>query len=419
MANNQASRVTQHLESVNAAPWKHSAVNLVSREFKADPFPFYARLRAEQPVCCVKVSLLPGVRQAWLVTRYDDVVMVLKDSRFSKSRLSATKPPWVPGFAKPLERNMLDLDEPDHTRLRTLVHKAFTPAMVERMRERIQGIADQLLDAVEHKHSMDLVRAYALPLPLTVIVELLGIPLKDRDRFHRWCKAVITTPTLLNMLRAFPSLMAFMRYLRRLVRRLRSTPQDGLLTALVQVEEAGDRLSEDELLAMAVLLLIAGHETTVNLIASGTLALLQHPEQLKLLRGNPSLIGPAVEELLRFTNPLETATERFTREDVAVAGTTIPRGVVVLAAIASANRDETQFRNPDTVDITRENNRHLAFGQGAHFCLGAPLARLEGQIAINTIVRRLPGLQLAVPAESLRWRATPILRGLEALPVRF
>jgi len=213
--------------------------------------------------------------------------------------------------------------------------------------------------------------------------------------------------------------VAFMHYLRRLFRQLRSTPQDGLLSALVQVEEAGDRLSEDELLAMAFLLLIAGHETTVNLISSGTLALLQYPGQLELLRGNSSLIKPAIEELLRYTNPLETATPRYALEDITIAGLTIPRGALVLAVIASANRDERQFDRSGLLDITRENNRHLAFGQGTHFCLGAPLARLEGQIAINTLLRRLPCLKLAVPVESLRWRATPVLRGLEALPVRW
>jgi cytochrome P450 len=399
----------------------YSSVNIVSREFKADPFPFYARLRAEQPVCRVKL----GRQDAWLVTRYDDVVALLKDSRFAKDRVKALTPeqlgkqPWMPDFARPLLRNMLDLDEPDHTRLRTLVHKAFAPSMVERLQGRIQTIAGQLLDAMQSKGSMDLVRDYALPIPLTVIVELLGIPPQDRHRFHRWSKAIVKTPTTFNMLRALPSIRAFMRYLRQLVRQLRSTPQEGLLTALVQVEEAGDRLSEDELLAMAFLLLIAGHETTVNLIASGTLALLQHPDQMELLRSDPALIKPAVEELLRYTNPLETATERFAREDVTIAGVTIPRGALVFAVIASANRDASQFEDPDRLNLAREKNRHLAFGHGAHFCLGAPLARLEGQIAIRTLVRRLPDLRLAIPVESLRWRTTPILRGLEALPVRF
>ena len=396
--------------------FESSSVNIISREFKADPFPFYARLRAERPVCCIAV---PGLGRTWLVTRYDDVVAALKDSRLAKNPLHASEQPWLPGFAKPLQRNMLDLDDPDHARLRILVHKAFTPSMVERLEERIQRICNQLIDAVTHKSSMDLVRAYALPVPLTVIMELLGIPTDDRDRFHSWSKALVKTPTKSNMLLALPSLVAFMHYLRRLFRQLRSTPQDGLLSALVQVEEAGDRLSEDELLAMAFLLLIAGHETTVNLISSGTLALLQYPGQLELLRGNSSLIKPAIEELLRYTNPLETATPRYALEDITIAGLTIPRGALVLAVIASANRDERQFDRSGLLDITRENNRHLAFGQGTHFCLGAPLARLEGQIAINTLLRRMPSLKLAVPVESLRWRATPVLRGLEALPVRW
>jgi cytochrome P450 len=404
---------------VNTTHVEYPSVNLASREFKANPFPFYARLRAELPVCRVTVPLMPGINEAWLVTRYDDVVIVLKDSRFAKSRLHASKKPWLPRFAKPLERNMLDLDEPDHTRLRTLVHKAFTPAMVERLQERIQEIADQLIDAVQHKGSMDLVRSYALLLPLTVIMELLGIPSQDRDRFHRWSKAALKTPTPFNTLRALPAIWAFMRYLRPLIRQLRSTPQEGLLGALVRTEEAGDRLSEDELMAMTVLLLIAGHETTVNLISSGMLALLQHPDQLDLLHADPSLIKSAIEELLRYTNPLETATPRYTREDTTIAGVTIPRGALVLAVIASANRDEGQFDDPDRLDITREKNRHVAFGQGAHFCLGAPLARLEGQIAINTLLRRLRDVQLAVPVGALRWRTSPVLRGLEALPVRF
>jgi cytochrome P450 PksS len=393
-----------------------------SRAFKADPFPFYATLRVEQPVCRVR---LPDRQQAWLVTRYADVAACLKDARLAKDRHNATtvqqiaKQPWVPGFVRPLERNMLDLDDPDHARLRALVHKAFTPATIKRLRERIQVVADQLIDRMISKRSADLIAAYALPLPLTVIVELLGVPLADRPRFHRWSRAIVRPPTPLNLVRTIPSLFAFMQYLRGLVRRLRRDPQGGLLTALVQVEEAGDRLSEDELLAMAFLLLVAGHETTVNLVASGTLALLQHPDQMERLRADPTLIKPAIEELLRYANPLETATERYARDDLAIADVVIPRGALVLVVLASANRDETQFPDADRLDVSRTDNRHLAFGLGSHFCLGAPLARLEGQIAINTLVRRLPNIRLGAAAHSLRWRATPTLRGLEALPVRY
>jgi cytochrome P450 len=241
------------------------------------------------------------------------------------------KTPWVPSFLKPLERNMLDLDDPDHARLRALVSKAFTPRLIERRR---------------------------------------------------------------------------------------AEPEDDLLTALVRAEEAGDRLSEDELLAMAFLLLVAGHETTVNLIASGALALLEHPEQAEALRSDPSLTKPAVEELLRYTSPVELATERYAREDVEIAETTIPRGELVLAVLGSANRDEQHFEDPDTLDIGRDPNRHLAFGRGGvHHCLGAPLARMEGQISISALLRRFPHARLAVAPETLRWHRGLFLRGLRRLPL--
>lgn len=261
--------------------------------------------------------------------------------------------------------------------------------------------------------------AFALPLPLTVISELLGIPVAERAQFHLWTKKFLQPPSTLNMLLALPSLAALMRYFRQLFAQRRADPRDDLITALVQAEEAGDRLSEDELLSMVTILIIAGHETTVNLIASGTLALLQHPEQLALLRADPALIRPAVEELLRFTSPVAEATERYAREDVTWHGVTIPHGALTLGVLASANRDETVFERPDTLDITRQQNRHLAFGYGIHACLGMPLARLEGQIAINALIQRLPDLQLAVAVDQLRWRATPMVRGLERLPVQF
>ncbi len=395
-------------------------IEITDRHFKADPFPFYARLRAEQPVYRAKL----GRQDAWLVTRYDDVLALLKDERFSKDPQTRTPSqakhqPWVPGFLRPLQRNILDLDDPDHARLRGLVHKAFTPNRIEQMHGRVQAISDQLIDAVQAKGSMDLMKDFALPLPLTVIAELLGIPTADRYRFHQWTQAFLKTPTPINMLLAIPSLAAFMRYLRRLFAERRSHPRDDLLTALVQAEEAGDHMSEDELLAMAFLLIVAGHETTVNLIGSGVLALLQHPDQLALLRSDPTLIRSAVEELLRFAAPVEQATERYARTAVTIAGVTIPQGALTLAVLASANRDEEYFTQPDQLDITRAKNRHLAFGYGIHACVGMPLARLEGQIAINTLVQRLPKLRLAVAPTQLRWRATPHVRGLAALPVRF
>jgi cytochrome P450 PksS len=396
------------------------AVNLAGRAFKADPFPFYARLRDEAPA---HRTTLPTGEVAWLITRYDDAATVLKDERFAKDTANALTPEQAarqPWFRKPLKRNMLDLDPPDHTRLRALVHKAFTPRRVEEMTGRIKELTDELLDAALARGRMDLIRDYALPLPTTIIAEMLGVPARDRHRFHRWSSALVSAATSSwHLMKAVPSAWALMRYIRKTVDSRRDHPRDDLITDLVRAEEAGDHLSSAELTAMVFLLLVAGHETTVSLIGNGTLALLEHPDQKERLRADPGLIRPAVEELLRFASPVEMAKERYAREDVEVAGATIPRGEMVYAVIASANRDARQFANPDRLDIGREPNRHLSFGLGPHFCLGAPLARLEGQIAISALVDRAPRLRLDVEPRALRWRGGLILRGLEALPVSF
>ena len=397
--------------------------DLSSPQFKANPHPFYARLREEAPVWR---TTLPDKRRAWLVTRYKDVAGVLKDDGFAKDPLNAQDPeqraeaPWVPGFLKPLERNMLDVDEPDHRRLRTLVSKAFTPRLIERLRGRIEAICQELLDAMERKGRAELVRDYALPLPATVIAELLGIPAGDHRKFHRWSNRIVSISSGRDVWRALPAALAFVRYLRRMTELRRVLPEDDLISALVQAEEAGDSLSQDELLAMSFLLLVAGHETTVNLIASGTLALIEHPEQLENLKADPQLIKPAVEELLRYTSPIEIATERYAREDLEVSKTEVPRGELVLAVLGSANRDEQYFEDPDALDLARHPNKHLAFGRGGvHHCLGAPLARMEGQIAITALLRRFPDMNLAVTSESMRWRRGLFLRGLGRLPLEF
>lgn len=395
-------------------------VDLTSPAFKADPYPFYARLRAEAPVARV----MQNGRPFWLITRYDDVVALLKDERFVKDRSNiagaeaGSGTMWLPGILKPLLRNMLDRDPPDHTRLRSLVHKGFTPRLIARMDARIQSLADALLDAAAGRSSFDLIADYAQPIPMTIIADMLGVAPADRPKFQRWSRAIVSiSPSTMGMLRALPSIYLFMRFARRLIRDRRRDPQDDLVTALVQIEEAGDRLDEEELLAMIFLLLVAGHETTVNLIGNGSLALLRHPEQLARLRAEPALLETAVEELLRYDGPLETATERFARDDVTLHGITIPRGEVVYGVLAAANRDERQFPDPDTLDISRQPNRHIAFGHGIHFCLGAPLARLEGKIAFATLLRRLPAWRLAVAPESLRWNRGLVLHGLEALPL--
>jgi cytochrome P450 len=400
---------------------KIASPDLTSPQFKANPHPFYARLREEAPVWR---TTLPDKRTAWLVTRYEDVAGVLKDDSFAKDPLNAQDPeqradgPWVPGFLRPLEQNMLDLDDPDHKRLRTLVSKAFTPRLIERLRGRVEAICQELLDAMEREGRAELVRDYALPLPATVIAELLGVPAGDHRRFHRWSNRIVSMSSGRDLLRALPAALAFVRYLRKMSERRRTSPEDDLISALVQAGEAGDKLSQDELLAMSFLLLVAGHETTVNLIASGTLALIEHPEQLEKLKADPRLIKPAVEELLRYTSPVEIATERYARVDLEVSGTEVPRGELVLAVLGSANRDERCFEDPDALDLARDPNKHLAFGRGGvHHCLGAPLARMEAQIAFTALLQRFPNMHLLVTPESLRWRRGLFLRGLERLPV--
>lgn len=395
--------------------------DIASPEHKANPFPFYARLRDNSPV--FRVTLHGGL-PAWLVTRYDDVVMVLKDERFAKDKRNALsaeqigKQPWIPAMFRPLAQNMLDLDPPDHTRLRNLVQSAFTPRLVEQMRSRIENLADGLLHRLRGRRQIDLIRDFARPIPTTVIAEMLGVPGTDRHQFHRWSQAIVSTsPSGPGMWLAIPPVFSFLRFIRRLIRSKRTMPSNDLLSALVQIE-GGEHLSEDELVSMSFLLLIAGHETTVNLIGSGVLALLENPDQMERLRAEPELIKTAVEELLRYASPLETATERFARENVEVAGVTIPRGEQVFACLASANRDGRQFPDPDKLDIARDPNKHLSFGLGSHFCLGAPLARLEAQIAISALLRHDMDLRLSVAPTALRWRRGLVLRGLEKLPLR-
>jgi cytochrome P450 PksS len=403
-------------------PPEIATLDITSPRFKANPYPLYKRLRNETPVCPTR---LPDGRVAWLVARYDDAAVVLKDPRFAKDRRRVPEQRRSPleriigPLVRTLQYNMLFLDPPDHTRLRNLVHKAFTPRLIERMRERMQVLADELLDDAAHTREWDLVDGYALPIPATVIADLLGVPDTDRDLFHRWSSKMVSITSGGQLLMALPAALSFMSYLKRLFALRRLDPSDDLTTALVQAEEEGDHLSADELLSMVFLLLVAGHETTVNLIASGTLALLEQPDQLARLRHQPELLesGAAVEELLRFTSPVQVATERYALQDVELSGTTIPSGALVLAMVGSANRDERQFADPDRLDLGRTPNPHLAFGQGAHYCLGAPLARLEGQIAFSTLIRRMPDFHLAVAPESLPWRRSLFLRGIDHLPI--
>jgi cytochrome P450 len=398
------------------------ALNLNSREFHQNPYDVYAALRANDPISPMSGSLFSS-GDSLFVTRYADVLTVLKDPRFSVERRKVdgrdlSKAWWIPGILRAFLSSMVMVDNPDHTRLRTLVHKAFTPRMIQQMSARIETISAELLDRMAGKTTVDLMTDFALPLPLTVISEMMGIPHEDRSRFHTMMKKFMDASAFWSMLEQFPNAFALHRLFKKVITLRRTDPQDDLITALVQAEEQGDSLSEDELIAMLLLLLLAGHETTVNLIGNGTLALLEHPEQFAKLKANPDLTESAIEEMLRFTNPVQQIAPRYTLEDVELHGQHIPKGTTVIVGIASANRDETVFPNATQFDIARDPNPHIAFGLGIHYCLGAPLARMEGRIAFRALLNRFPHIELAVPAHTLGWRGAPALRGLKTLPIR-
>lgn len=389
--------------------------NPMDPAFVADPYPTYHRLRAEDPVHHSPLDF-------WVLTRYDDVVAALRDPRLAKEAIA----PFLAarfGAPAPMMVSMLDRDPPDHTRLRSLVSKAFTPRVVELLRPHIQRIVDGRLARVADRGEMDLIEEFAYPIPVVVICQMLGVPMEDRERFRAWgldiargLDSILLPSDSPVRERSIAARRALAEYFRALIAERRSTPRNDMLSALIAAEEAGDKLDEDELLATCILLLIAGHETTVNLIGNGMLALLRHPDQLRLLRERPDLIGTAVEELLRYDGPVQR-TARIPSADVTFGGRTIKAGEMVMPFIGAADRDPVQFPDPDRLDITRVDNRHIAFGWGIHFCLGAPLARVEGQIAINTLVQRLPKLALATDQPAHRQSLT--LRGLTSLPVSF
>ena len=390
--------------------------NPLDPEVVADPYPTYHRLRKEAPVYHSPLGF-------WVLTRYDDVVSALRDPRLIKEPLAAFVAARMGTPVPAMGVSMLDRDPPDHTRLRSLVSKAFTPRVVEGLRPKIQHIVDGLLAKVEANGSMDLIEEFAYPLPVSVICQMLGVPVADSDRFRGWSldiarglDGILLPPDSPIRGRSIESRRALGAYFRELIAERRAAPRADLLSSLIAVEEAGDTLNEEELLATCILLLIAGHETTVNLIGNGTLALLRHPDQLRRLREDPSLIGTAVEELLRFDGPVQR-TARIPDADVTFGGTTIGKGELVMPFIGAADRDPAQFPDPDRLDIGRTDNRHIAFGWGIHFCLGAPLARVEGQIAINTLLQRFPKLALAT--ERPEYRQSLTLRGLSSLPVTF
>lgn len=404
-------------------------LSLFSGKSGENPFPLFAQMR--ELGCVIPISNPMGStdRPAWMVTRMEEAMQVLKDhARFtvdgssidgnSDIRQNIADPSAPPTFFS--GKSMLSVDEPDHRRLRILVSKAFTPKYMESLRPRVQEIADKLLDRVQDKGEMDLVKDYAYPLPINVISHMLGVPQADQEQIHGWSAAIAhglglgkQDPGVAEQLRAFGE------YIVQLVADKRQHPADDLISQLIAIEEEGDRLDEAELISMISLLIFAGHETTSNLIATGTMMLLDHPEQLEKLKADLNLVPAAVEELLRFNGPATIAGPRFATEDIELAGQQIKRGDMVIPVLKSANRDEIQFMDPEELDITRTIKRHLAFGHGIHMCLGSPLARVEGDVAFSTLLRRMPNLRLSVPRENVSWHFTLSSQGLTSLPVFF
>ncbi|MFO7681799.1 MAG: cytochrome P450 [Chloroflexota bacterium] len=402
------------------------AYDLFSPHFKADPFPTFAALRRDDPIY---PHIAPDGSTIWYISRYEDAVDALKDNEhFVKDRRNTLEQKergqaHTSSFMQRLiNENMLFSDPPDHTRLRALVNQAFTPRRVEQMAPRLQIIADNLLDRAAPHGEMDLIADFALPLPTILITELLGIPQADRDEVQDWSQAIIAPGRHgLTYSARKRKVRTFVQYLQELFAERRLNPQDDLTTALAAAkvagaEEGGERLTEAELSSMVALLLVTGHETTVNLIGNGALALLRHPAQLAWMKENGRW-ETAVEELLRYDGPVETSTTRWVRQDVDYKGHAMKRGDVVRVVLTAANRDGCQFHQPDDLDLSRTPNRHLAFGHGIHYCLGAPLARLEGVIALQTLFGRFPDLRLAVPEADLKWRSGVLFRGLERLPL--
>jgi cytochrome P450 PksS len=418
-------------------------IDLSDPEFREHAFERYEGMRARCPVSrAIITSGQGGVdeqaifnRPLWLVTDYEIGSRALLERAITVEMASVLTPeqlaqmPETPAEFEPLMRNILTVDPPEHSRLRKLVQPSFTASAIEKLRPRIQQLADELLDTAEAAaaergerapdRQMELISQFTYPLPITVICDMLGIPAEDREQTRRWSEELLSAQSPERMEEIRRNIGEFIVYLRELFARKRETPGDDLISQLLQVEVEGDRLTEDDILAMVFILFVAGHITTVNLIANGVFALLTNPEQAARLRADPGLVTNAVEEILRYYGPAETTTARFAREDVELGGQAIAKGEPLLVVLAAADRDPARFADPQSFDITRDDaNRHIAFGKGVHACLGAPLARLEGQIALETLFRRYPDLRLAVPESEITW-APSFLRSLTGLPLLF
>ena len=394
-------------------------------KWASDPFPLYADLRRRAPIHRNDLGF-------WVLSRHADCLAVLRDRRASSDSLNVAVDRMPEGFRTPVAeddpvaaamiemRPFLFRDPPDHTRLRGLVSKAFTPKVVESLRTRTQQVVDELLDAALDADRVDLLEAFAYPLPVRVICDLLGVPVEDQDRFKVWSDALargldpdfLLTQEVIDA--RSEAVLQFSQYFFELLAERRRAPGEDLLSRLVQAEDGGTVLSEAELLSTCILLLVAGHETTVNLISGGTLALLRHPDQMERFRTDPGVLRSGVEEMLRFVSPVQL-TGRALTEDCEFGGVEFAEGDFAMLLIASANHDPEQFEDPERFDVTRTPNNHLGFGFGIHHCLGAPLARMEAQVALTSLVRRAPGLALTVG--DVTYKTNVVLRGMESLPV--
>jgi cytochrome P450 len=399
------------------------ASELYTDEFAADPYPTFARLRADRPVCPVSSPRF----DSYLITGFDDARAALTDPRLSKDLYGPGRH-YLRIFgpnSEGLNKNMLNADPPEHTRLRRIVSQAFAPRRIEALRPRVAEIVDELLDRIVPRGRSELMDDFAIPLPMLVICELLGVPPADQDRVLDWTQVIRTSGSAgrspaEDRAAVQEAQLRLHEYLVDLVRAKRGQPADDIVSALIAACDQAGTLTEAELVTTTFLLLFAGHQTTADFLGNATLALLTHPDQLELLRHSPHLLPSAIEELLRFDGPLPVASPRIATEDVDYRGVRIPCGAVVGVVINAANHDPAHFTDPDRLDVRRVRGPHLGFGHGVHYCLGVSLARMEAQLALGGLLRRLPGLRLAVPVDEVpRLPAASPFRGLRELPVTF
>lgn len=403
----------------NTAVSIKTPVNVISQAFVNNKYGYYKWLRENEPVHKGKLSIL----NINLLSRYEDCVNILKDPRIVRNRTTATGggrfPIPLPKSVNLMIKSMINEDEPEHRRLRNLVHKAFTPKRLAYLDGRINDLTHELLDRAEQEKEVDLIQAYALPIPVTVIGEMMGVSPDEVPEFAQYMTALTKGFSGPAILKTFLfDMPKAIRFCRALIAKKRLNPANDILTGLIHAEEGGDRLNEDELIAMVFLLIVAGYETTVHLITNAVQSLLTHPDQLRLLRDSPDLIDTAVEEFNRFNGPIQGTKLGYATEDIVLHGVTIRKGSPIVPLLGSGNHDPAVFENPEQFDITRSPNRHLGFGQGIHYCLGAPLARIETKIAVQNLLARNPNLRLAVPADALELQKIPLWHRYKSLPVR-